>query len=353
MKPAFEVVRDVLRAGVRAPSAENKHRLRFQLREGGFRLVCTDPDVDRLPHRRWLASISHGAVAENMILRAAELGIGLRVHWLPDKRQADHVADFLWVEPGLPEAIARFIELRHTNRRFFSRGTLPKATLARITTAADAVRGARVVWLDGRVRRLALHAIRIAETERFKRAELHREMFSAIRFDSGWHGRAEAGLPLPSLEVEKPSRAMFSVLRHWRLMRAMTYLGAHHVLGLRSAYLPAAMAPHLGLIVADTGGAADTAPLSAFLVGRVLERAWLSATAQGAAFQPLAAPAALALSAPIGAGWACAPVRAELRKLLGEIGETCCGSPQMFFRLGMAKPPSGFAEREDIGRYIV
>lgn len=349
MTPKQDLVREVLVAGLRAPSAENKHLLQFRLFDDGFTLIATDAAARRLPHRRWLASVSHGALAENMMLRAAELGVGLTVSWLPEAQQPEHVADFHWSDASTPDALARFIELRHTNRHFYRRERLPKSTLSRIETAAATTPGAHVLWLEGDTRRLALHAIRIAETERFKRQELHREMFSAIRFDTGWRGNANEGLPPSALEVEAPARALFAAMRHWRVMHALTRIGAHHALGLRSGYLPAALAPHLGLVVIEPSAAPATA---AFQAGRALQRAWLNAAAQGAAFQPIAAPTALALQSASEPGWVSAPVKSQLLGLLGSIAAGCRAQPQMFFRLGLAKPPGGVAQRLPLDRYL-
>src|SRR5262245_66147234 len=56
----------IVEAGVLAPSADNRHMLRFQIGESSI-VVRGDAAFERAPcHRRGLARISLGAVAENM-----------------------------------------------------------------------------------------------------------------------------------------------------------------------------------------------------------------------------------------------------------------------------------------------
>ena len=347
LEPAL--IRSVLEAGLRAPSAENKHFLRFELGDKSFRLIATDPSSAALPHRRWLASMSHGAVAENMVLRASALGLGLEVRWVEPQPASGVVAEFHWGGTAPVDALASFIDQRHTNRRFFNRAPLAAPVLTRLTEAASGAPGAHMVWLTDAPRTAALRAIRIAETERFLRPRLHGEMFETIRFDGGWRGEADEGLPLPALEVELPARAMFSAIRHWRVMRAMTLIGAHHALGLRTGYLPAALAPHVGVIVSDQARPGIPADAAA---GRALQRVWLAAAGAGVAFQPFASPTALARQRPGRDGWVSEGAHTRLGLLLNEVASGVRGAPQMFFRVGMANAPSGVTGRPAVERFI-
>lgn len=116
---------------------------------------------------------------------------------------------------GTPDPLADAIALRHTNRRFYARARVDAATLASPGHAAGAVAGRSVYWLDAiDERRRALRAIRLAETERFRRRALHDELFGAVRFDVGWKHALPEGLAPGALEVEPPvARLMFSAMR--------------------------------------------------------------------------------------------------------------------------------------------
>jgi hypothetical protein len=259
------------------------------------------------------------------------------------------VADLRWTDAvAQPDPLAQAIAQRHTNRRFYRRTALSAQTLADLSAAAAAAPGAQVRWLDGGDdRRLALRALRIAETERFRRRALHQELFGAVRFDIGWQRSADDGLPPAALQIERPMRGMFSLLRHWPLMRVANTLGAHHLLGLRAAYLPCALAPHLGLILAG----APSEALAAVLAGRSFQRLWLAATAAGLALQPMAAATALVRQAA-GAGWVGAAPKAELARLLQRLGPDAALQPFLFFRLGHAPAPTAVSTRRPLARYI-
>lgn len=343
MKP--EALRQVLEAGLLAPSADNEHRLRYE-RAGrdAWHLRATDrARWSEQPHRRLLALLSCGAVIENLSLRALEFGLATTVRWFPGD---DAVAEFEWSPADQrPDPLATAIESRHCNRRFYRRAPLQAATLERLSAAA-AVPGAGVAWLDGERRRVALQALRLAETERFRRRRLHEELFAAVRFDIGWRDSAPHGLPPGSLEIEPPLRPMFASLRHWPLMRALQLVGTHRVLGLRAGDLPCRLAPHLAAVFAH-GPSDDAAALQA---GRSLQRLWLAATLEGLALQPFAAAVALTRQAA-GDGWVAPAVQARLVGLLERLVDAP-RRPYMLLRLGRAPAPTVVTGRRPLRAHL-
>ncbi|MDB5820014.1 MAG: hypothetical protein JWQ11_3654 [Rhizobacter sp.] len=351
MSAPANLIRTVLQAGLLAPSAENKHYLAFQIVDAEtVDLFSTDtPTWDEQKHRKLLAMVAYGAVVENMSLKAGQLGHELDVDWLPSSSSPELMAN-IRLRPSLAEAdpLAAWLAKRHTNRRFFDRKPASATSLKHLSMAADGVDGARLVWMDSpSLRRTALKAIRLAETERFKRRKLHAEMFTSIRFESGWKSTLDEWLPPSTLEVEPPMRGGFASLRHWPLMRLASLTGAHHGLGFRSGYLPAAMAPHLGVIaVAASGSDQD-----AFAAGRALQRVWIAAAAEGLEFQVYAAPVALSRQAP-GNGWVSPATRAQLNHWLKELMPAPDLVPFMFFRLGHAKPPTHVTGRKPLDHYL-
>jgi hypothetical protein len=349
--PPDEALHDILRSGIAAPSADNRHRIRFGLTEDSVSVIATDvAEWSAQPHRETLAHISHGAVVENMSLRAAARGFPLAVRWAPDPARPEIVARCAWdtasraAEPLLDAAI----EGRRTNRRFYRRQRLGPDVLDHIAAAAGAVPRARLRWLDDApLRRTALHAIRLAETERFRRESLHRELFDAIRFDAGWRRSVDEGLPPGSLEVEPPMRGLFAALRRWPLMRALNTIGVHRLLGLRAGDLPCRLAPHLGIVECDD----PSRTLAAAAAGRALERAWLAATAEGVALQPFAAAMAL-LRQPAGGMWVSAQAQARLRTDLAGLTGGRPDSAWIFVRVGLARSPSVASGRPPLERFL-
>lgn len=351
MRPEPDHLRRILTSGILAPSAENKHDLCFRIGDDSVQLLATDcASWDRRQHRRLLAMMSYGAVIENIALRSAALGYRLTETLWPDPARPALIAELRWTAAApVTDPLCDAIEARHTNRRFYRRAELAPATLAHLRDAVDAVAGTQLLWLDDAAcRSVALRAIRVAETERFRRRELHAELFGAVRFECGWHASTDEWLAPASLQVESPMRLPFAWLRHWSAMRAMNLVGAHVALGLRAGYLPCALAPHIGLIVTD---GAD-GPLADLRAGRAFQRVWLAAAGENLALQPMAAATALARQAP-GHGWVSERVKARLQAWLAELCQHRAGrQPHLLFRVGRAEPPSVVAGRRPLREYV-
>ena len=277
MRPRPDMVQALLHAGLRAPSADNRHTLRFAWRGDTLQVLSTDaPSWPGLPHRRLLAHMAYGAVLENLRLRSLELGLALHEQLVPDPAAPHCIADLQWTATSQrADPLSAHIETRHTNRRFYQRAKLSVANLEALNAAARQVPGTQLQWLDAPAQRsAALRAIRLA----------------------------------------------------------------HHALGMRAGYLPAALSPHIGLVLTEDGQAhVSTAALSA---GRAMQRIWLAAQAQGLALQPMAAATVLSEQQAIG-GWVRPAVQARIRSALtAATGDSQRLVPCLLFRLGRASAPT-------------
>ncbi len=341
-----ETLLEIVRSGILAPSADNQHVFRLELSGHTIRLWPT-PEFSATTerHRRALGLISLGAVLENMRLRAGQLGFSARAQWLADG--IGPLAE-INVQPAADTAsdeLAVAIPGRHTNRRMYRGPGLSDAEAALLDTAVASVKGVQLVWLHGAARRRALNLIWRAESERFLRPKLHEELFSSIRFDLSWHETATLALPPGALEIELPMRPLFKLLRHWALMRPLSWLGVHHLVGLRAGWLPCWQAPVLGLLATSLAGDAG-----AIAVGTAFERLWLRSTLMEFAFQPLAASAVLPLQSPRDAG-ASDQLRADLTAGWQAIAPGLL--PLMVFRMGHADQPAVRTGRLPIQDYLV
>jgi len=337
---------DIAHAGVLAPSADNQHVFRVELLEDDIRLWPT-PEfaAARDPLPRALGRLSMGAVVENMRLRAGELGLATRVQWSAGTGSEPIAQLNLHPSPAiLVDLMAAAIPRRHTNRRMYSGPGLTREETSQLNAAVTPVAGTQLIWLQGAARQKALGLIWRAESERFLRKQLHHDIFSSIRFDLSWTDSAEWSLPPGSLEIEAPMRPFFKAARHWSLMRPLSRLGVHRLIGLRAGWLPAWQAPALGLL------ASSLAPEpGAIAAGTALERLWLRATLLDLALQPLAASAVLmqTSSAPNGA-------TDSLRATLAGGWQTIAPglTPWMVFRIGHAQTPSVSAGRLPMDAYL-
>ena len=337
-------IRSIVEAGVQAPSADNRHCFEVAVSSDGIRLFG-DAEFRRSPfHRRILNLLSFGAVVENMRTRAARFGYRTSVTWWPDGSDASLVAQLLLLpDPGVEAQRDGAIESRCTNRAVVYRGPpLDPGELAALRHLLHDIAGVTLEWVaPGKGKANLLRLVAIAEAERFNTRALHQDLFSAVRFDVGWRASAEQGLPPAALGVEPGMRRMFGQLRHWPLMNTLRKLGVHRSVGIRAAYLPCRLAPHLGVLTTSL-------PLEqgATQVGIALERVWLEAERRGLALQPFAASSLLALSdygeVPLRTG---ERLRVGWKKLTSE-------TPLMVFRLGRAPRPKVRAGRRPVEVYL-
>jgi nitroreductase len=350
--PHTAALHQILTAGIQAPSAENKHHFRLEVGPDAVTLHATGSGSwAAQPDQKMLALMSFGAVVENISLRARALGFLTTANW---KLDSTRVVELSWQSAApVLDPLDGAISTRHTNRRFYERTLVLDSELSQLSAAANSVPGASVHWLAlGPQRSRALSLIRMAETERFRRRGLHHEMFSAIRFERGWDGTVLEGLPPAALQVEWPMRWPFAALRHWGLMRAADMIGAHLVLGLRSGYLPCALAPHIGLVMSHETEL-DTAHLQA---GRAFERLWLASENQGLALQPMAAATVL-LNQKSGLDGVSAGTQKRLADGLHALSVELCpeqhlARPCMLFRLGRARAPTAVAGRRPLEYFL-
>lgn len=341
-----ETLLEIARSGVLAPSADNQHVFRIELTETAIRLWPTR-EFAATPerHRRVLGLISLGAVAENMRLRAGEFGLVAHTTWSPDGSIGPIAELDFQPDPVVPDdELAAAIPVRHTNRRMYHGSGLRDDETGQLNTAVARAEGVRLIWLHGRARRRALGLIWRAESERFLRRRLHEELFSSIRFDLSWRETADQALPPGSLEIEAPMRPLFKALRHWALMRPLTWLGVHRLVGLRAGWLPCWQAPALGLLATSV-----PAEQGAVMVGAAFERLWLRATMLGLALQPMAAAAVLPLQCAVDRG-----ASDQLRSALTEGWQSIAAgvTPLMVFRIGRAARPAVTSSRRPLDDYL-
>lgn len=332
-------------AAALAPSADNRHIFQVERAASCLRLWARPEFIAAPFHRRVLGLISLGATAENVMLRAARLGLRGGPAWFPDPGVPELLAEFRFEHgPSAADRLEAALAKRHTNRRLVYRGP-PLSPGERSLLDADVkgVPGVTLFWLDAsRLRREALRLIAAAESERFRNRPLHQELFGSIRFDAGWQEGVAEGLAPASLEIEPPMRPIFAGLRHWPLQKALNVLGLHRLIALRAAYAPCFIAPHLCLLATSLG-----LERGAIAVGRALERAWLRATTLGVAFQPFAASALLALE-----GYEEVPLVLRRRLTDGWRGIAGNHRPLMVFRIGRAAPASARSGRHNLEAYV-
>lgn len=342
-----EALHVILECALLAPSADNQHRVRFSLTEDAIQLRHAEALPSAGGYKRVLALLSLGALSENLAIATSRFGMRAELILSPDPSRSDlAVQVLLQPDRATLDPLWQMIPLRHTNRRVRFRGPAMTPTeRGEVEAAVLAYPACQLTWLDHPAqRRQALRLMRQAETERFNNCILHEELFSAIRFDVGWGNTAQEGLPPGALGVEPLLRPLFSLLRHWQVMRIANLLGSHHMLGWRSCDLPCRLAPHLGVLAVK-----KIDDQSVFDTGRAFQRLWLVATKHGRVLQPLPASALYALDGAREEG-----IPPALQHDLAKGWSASLGGlkPLILFRMGKAKPQPVVSSRLVVEHYL-
>jgi len=342
-----EDMASILTAGLAAPSADNRHTIRFR--------VSSDQEVSLWGtseyhaagyQRKALTHISLGAVLENISICAAGMQRTVRFTLNLDSDRSMPLVSLVFSDgPGRHADLAASIPERHTNRAIAFRGpALSEHERGAISALVkEDGSGCRLAWCGDDIDRTqVLRLVRTAEAERFRVRNQHAELFGSIRFDVGWERSCAEGLPPGALGVEPFLRYPFRALSHWPVMRTLDAFGAHHLMGMRAGYLPCALAPDLAVVSAP-----DDSPTSLLEAGRCVQRVWLKLASMGRAFQPFAASALFALRSndAVDPGF-CERTRVEWRRLID--GAT----PVIVFRTGLATSPTVRTSRPPLAEYF-
>lgn len=325
-----EICRAVVEAANQAPSADNSTPWRFEVDASSLSVLPNGADTTELTRRR-LDWISLGCALESARIRLSRFQLDADIELAAPSARAS--ARLSWTSQRKAELdpLDAWLEARHSNRSLMFKGP-PLEPNQQQSFESDAARvpGSAMTWLDQpERRRAAVSLMQTAERLRFAQRELHQELYGAVRFDVGWHQSCESGIAPGALGVHLPERFGFQALRHWPLQRMANLLGAHRLLGLRSAGLPARWTPHLIAVGAAAGEFHDCVA-----AGRLLQRLWTRAAMVGMAAQVMAASPLYALP---GASW----VDVELQRQLGAGWGRLCepATPLVILRLGHAKAP--------------
>lgn len=343
---APEVVQELVRAAILAPSSANCQPWRFAW-DGDVLEIFIDPMrsnpfFDFINVDTW---ISLGGVLANMEAVAARRGLGLWVETFPkDGRNGLWARVRATASPGSSGPLADMIQARVTNRRAY-RSTPVPPDARRELEAWAAGPGLRLDWIDA--------PDAVAEAAR-AHGLFHRFLFANAGIwlsIAPWMRRTEDeevirrdGMGLRSLELGPVTRWFFRRILGpgGRVLARVLGAARWAEAGARRVGESGGM---YGLITADA-----MAPGPFVEGGRAFQRLWLAATARGLSIQPLAGVLLLDYRRRFADGGG---FDARERRVVDEAAAALSRAvpafstrvPVMFFRIGYADPPSARALR--------
>ncbi|MBI4376450.1 MAG: nitroreductase family protein [Elusimicrobia bacterium] len=346
MKIGDKFIDELIAHGLAAPSGDNCQPWIFRRRERGVDLIIDScRGAHFLAMRERPSLISHGAVIENISIAAHARGLDLDVQY-PDRMAQDGVTATLDLRErgGPPDPLFPFIVRRATNRKPYSRRRLaPEARLALVEAARAP--GAEFYIREDRIDEIA-EIVSLNEKFLIELRGYHDDLFRWIRWTRGQAEKSRDGLYIKTLELGIGAAGL-ALLRPWLAARGF---GALHLTRLLCAVSRSICRDSAAVGFLQMKGRTERDYLEG---GRLLQRIWLTATAQGLSFQPMAGILFLVerlngdpLVFSVPQQKILRQAETALKDLLGwDSGK----APILLFRVGYAEPPSAFSLRRPAG----
>jgi molybdopterin/thiamine biosynthesis adenylyltransferase len=279
------VIDYLLEAGTQAPSGDNAQPWILERTANGVHLGIDRPrDQSFFNFRQYASLLSCGAFLENVSVTARALGLRMDVTDLPAGEEGDRAATMIF-HPDIPERspLVEAVWNRETNRQMYRRTPLPPESREALERAVQGD-GARLFLRTSPddLRRLA-RAAALADRLRSSLRGVHEHLHHMIR-DTIEDARATGdGFSYGNLCVNPGEEAFLKFTRPWRIMSALLRFGFDRVIA-DNARKHTVASSAVGMITMPGATARDF-----LLGGRALQRVWLTACAEGLAFQPMAA----------------------------------------------------------------
>ena len=277
-----QIVSSLVEAARAAPSADNSQPFRYLW--DGHKLTISY-DTERVGGvtfgpREVATLLSAGAVIENMDQRLQAWHVDRPWDLSPLHQDEASIlatldlSDVAATPPGTEE-LSLFA--RHTNRLPFMKKPIPADELKPLEAQVQG--HARIIVVpDAKTRKSVAGLVHAASEIRFQTREVHEWLGRSLRFTPREVARGD-GLDVATLHLPPGGRSFLKVISDWKWMARLNTIGAYKLLATMESQ-PIADAPAL------IGIAGRSTPEDIIDAGRLMERVWIRANAQGIAVHP-------------------------------------------------------------------
>ena len=220
-----------------------------------------------------------------MVIAASAEQYRAHVTYFPNPADMWHVATITLVRDltGKPDALAPYVSRRISNRKPYRKDLLTAEERKALSAAvAEAGYGSlALIEEKGDLHRLG----RVGSTNEevmLANHALHQFFFGHVSWTKEEDDTKKVGFYIKTLELPPPAEFMFKLFRHWPVMRVLSAIGFNRIVAKQNGATNASAAAIGAFMMVGTE------PLDFVKIGRTIERLWLTATALGLSFQPMA-----------------------------------------------------------------
>ncbi len=285
----------IMDAACRAPSGDNVQPWLFKQEGQHIELfINREADPSFFNFKQSASLLACGAALQNMEYAAGALGISSQTELFPEHENQDMVGRVHLNAQGIPfhEIMEAALWRRCTNRRMYSKKTVPAEVWDRLAVQADKNGDGLLLHCssyDG-MRDIA-KAVYMADRVRVERQDLHEYLMKMVHFDplpEDCQGDVcpdhfRRGMPLKNLQAGAMGELFLRTVKPWSRMKLANRLKIGRSMPLYSK-MSVMRSGGIGMVCAQ--GCEEKHLLQA---GRAVQRVWLALDQFGYALQPLEA----------------------------------------------------------------
>src|SRR3989339_631628 len=340
-----QIILDILKAGVRAPSGDNSQPWRFEIKDNVI-FIYNLPEKDNpiFNYKQRGSHIAHGALIENIVIAATEKGYKALVVLFPHGAESDCVAQ-VTLEQTLvvKDPLFSFIFTRAINRKPYRQVLLSSEQKNSIFETTKEIGSGRIILVDdmNAVKKLGKD-FSINEIVMLENRDLHNFFFSDVRWTDEEEQREKTGLYAKTMELKPPQLAVFKLLSHWRINTLLCKLGIARFIAKENA--KGYGTGTIGAIIME-----DESPESYIRAGRIMQRVWLKAAQMHFGFHPITGVVYMMMRIRDNRNEVLSDVHVNLLRkayhdIEAQLGITS-GELTITFRIGDGGEPSGYSSR--------
>lgn len=334
----------ILTAAAAAPSGDNSQPWRFVVRSKSIEFhYIPERDHPILNYEESGTLIALGAAIQNAELEAQAQGYAPQTTFresgscvaVMELRENGHLGES-------SEALQKAIFTRHSNRKAYKKMKLSPEIASAFRTLGSAELKLSLVESPEAMRVIS-RALTTMEETALGNKNLHKFFFDDILWSAEENKAGKQGLYIKTLELPPPAQAMFRLLKHWGFAKFLAKIGFPRIIAETNAKQNAS-ASAFGVITAVRSDRATYLE-----IGKLMERLWLLATAEGLSLQIVTGITFLArsLRVPEVARLFTPAEQERIRAAHAIIKKNVDESrePVLIFRVGMSAGPSEVSYR--------
>ncbi len=289
-----DVVKQLVQSAIMAPTGGNAQPWRWKYHNCNLYLFMNSEYEPKLVDYKNTASyLGLGAATENLVLKAHELNLGVKIEKFPLGENSNMVSAFRFfdiknsdgvdgLEARVADDLTASIPDRIVNRKVTPRQVIGDEKLEKLVNAARSVPGADLRFVTNSNDIAVLSDI-IGKANRIRVMDKkgHLEFMAEIKWTEAEAQKTKKGIDINSLGLTAGQLAGFNMVKDWQVVEYLNkWQGGSALERLTRKSANAASA--IGLVTMPSFGVN-----SFYEGGRAVERVWLTATKEKIAFGPL------------------------------------------------------------------